>query len=155
MVKDLSAVVLFKAVDFKKIIKTDLPVYFMAWTTTPWTLFSNTGLAVGKNITYVGVETINPHTHKDVFLICAEKCIPTLFDKKIVKKISTVRKDLVDGYNIAERYSGSDLVGLRYQQLLQYVQPHDTSKEAFRIIDADFVTLLMERAWCTSTNVWG
>ena len=139
LVKDLSAVVLFKAVDFKKTIKTDLPVYFMAWTTTPWTLFSNTGLAVGKNIAYVGVETINPHTLKDVFLICAEKCIPSLFDKKIVKKISTVRKDLVDGYNIVERYSGSDLVGLRYQQLLQYVQPYDTSKEAFRIIDADFV----------------
>ncbi|MAQ31165.1 MAG: isoleucine--tRNA ligase [Flavobacteriales bacterium] len=139
LVKDLSAVVLFKAIDFEKKIKTNLPVFFMAWTTTPWTLFSNTGLAIGKNIAYVGIETINPHTFKEVFLICAENCISSIFDKKTVKKISDFRDDLVDGYRIIERYNGRDLIGLRYEQLLQYVQPYNSPKEAFRVVDADFV----------------
>jgi len=129
IVKDLSVVVLFKVLDYEKIIQTNLPVFFMAWTTTPWTLLANTGLAVGEKIKYIFVETINPYTLNEVILICAEDCLESLFDDK-----KNVRK-----HKIIKSCLGVDLIDVKYEQLLKYVQPLDLEKEAFRVIPADFV----------------
>ena len=139
LVKDLSVVVLFRALGFGDIIKTSKPVFFMAWTTTPWTLFANTGLAVGLKIKYVVVETINPHTLEDVVVICAEDCLENLFDEKIKKVILKNRPGSRVFYRIINNFLGEDLVGLKYEQLLPYVQSVDTGGEPFRVVEADFV----------------
>jgi isoleucyl-tRNA synthetase len=88
VVKDLSVVALFKLFNHSKIIQTETDVFFMAWTTTPWTLFANTGLAVGKKISYAIVETTNPYTKKECFVICAEDLILSIFDKKKHNQLS-------------------------------------------------------------------
>ena len=137
LVKDLSVVVLFKVFGSEKIIKTNKPVFFMAWTTTPWTLFANTGLAVGKKINYVFIETLNPHTMKEVVLVCAKDCLESLFDEKIKKTISG--KLGGESYKIIGSCLGSDLVDLKYDQLLKYVQPENLEGGAFRVVSADFV----------------
>ena len=129
VVKDLSVVALFKVLNHSKIIQTETDVFFMAWTTTPWTLFANTGLAVGKKISYAIIETINPYTKKECFVICAEDLILSIFDKK-----NTIN------YRVVKLCLGSDLVDLRYEQLFDYVQPSDNPDGAFRVVSADFVT---------------
>ena len=87
----------------------------MAWTTTPWTLFANTGLAVGKKINYVFIETLNPHTMKEVVLVCAKDCLESLFDEKIKKTISG--KLGGESYKIIGSCLGSDLVAVSYTHL--------------------------------------
>ena len=138
LVKDLSVVVLFKLLNPEKLITTTKRVFFMAWTTTPWTLFANTGLAVGKKINYVFLETINPYTLEEIIVICAEDCVSNIFDEKTKKTIKK-NKNYSNIYNEVFTCSGTDLVDLKYEQLLKYVQPIDGENEAFRVIDADFV----------------
>ncbi len=137
MVKDLSATVLFEVNNPELLIKTKKPVFFMAWTTTPWTLFANTGLAVGKKIKYVFIETLNPITFSEVVLICAEDCLSGLFDEK-TKKIILQKSEFV--YKIIKRCSGQELVGLRYDPVLKHTSPLEMADEAFRVVDADFVS---------------
>lgn len=137
MVKDLSVVALFKVLNSEKLINTDRPVFFMAWTTTPWTLFANTGLAVGEKINYVFIETLNPYTMQEVVLICAKDCVENLFDEKIKKRISDKNNNTV--YEIVGTCVGSDLVDIKYDQLLKYVHPEEEEGGAFRVICADFV----------------
>tara|TARA_Y100000589_G_scaffold87144_2_gene81213 strand:+ start:257 stop:3610 length:3354 start_codon:yes stop_codon:yes gene_type:complete len=134
-VKDLSVFALFKVIKPK--FKTSLDVYFVAWTTTPWTLFANTGLAVGKNINYLYVQTTNPFTSKPMVIICAEDCLDKIFDEKTNRLIL---KNSDKNYSILSKCKGLDLVGLRYDQLLKNVQPEGNGGEAFRVIEADFVT---------------
>ena len=138
MVKDLSVVALFKVKHPNKLINSVRPVFFMAWTTTPWTLFANTGLAVGATINYVFVETLNPYTLEEVVVICAKDCVENLFDEKIKKIIS--EKNDGESYKIIRSCLGADLVGLKYDQLLNYVKPMDSEGDPFRVISADFVT---------------
>ena len=138
MVKDLSVVALFKIGDPGRLINSNRPVFFMAWTTTPWTLFANTGLAVGGNIKYVFIETLNPYTLEEVVVVCAQDCVDGLFDEKIKKTIS--EKTGGTTYKIIKSCLGSELVGTQYEQLLKYVQPLDLAGGAFRVISADFVT---------------
>ena len=123
MVKDLSVVALFKIKEPSKLINNTRPVFFMAWTTTPWTLFANTGLAVGDNINYVFIETLNPYTLEEIVVICAKDCVNNLFDEKTKKTIS--EKNGGEAYKIVQSCVGSDLVGTQYNQLLNYVQPVD------------------------------
>ena len=137
MVKDLSVVALFKIKEPSKLINNTRPVFFMAWTTTPWTLFANTGLAVGDNINYVFLETLNPYTLEEIVVICAKDCVNNLFDEKTKKTIS--EKNGGEAYKIVQSCVGSDLVGTQYNQLLNYVQPVDLMGGAFRVISADFV----------------
>lgn len=137
MVKDLSVVALFKVLDSEKIIKTSRPVFLMAWTTTPWTLFANTGLAVGKKINYVFIETLNPYTMKEIVVVCAKDCVENLFDEKTKKRIR--EKNGGETYKIIESCLGSDLIDVKYDQVLKYVQPKDLEGGAFRVISADFV----------------
>lgn len=131
-VKDRTATVMFKLIQSQKSenLKLNGDIYFLAWTTTPWTLPSNTALAVGKNIEYTAVKTINPYSQKEVVVIIAQP----LRDKYFAKEEA---KSLPLGEDIAS-FKGSDLEGLRYKQLLPFAQPSDG--EAFKVVVGDFVT---------------
>ncbi len=135
IVKDLSVFALFRVLGECRLLKNRYPVFFVAWTTTPWTLFANTGLAVGKKIKYIFVETVNPNTLEKIVLICAEECLNNLFDKQTKKTLEKIG----EAYEIVGSCLGADLVDLRYDQLLKYTQPVDSPKSAFRVISADFV----------------
>ncbi|MBF25005.1 MAG: isoleucine--tRNA ligase [Flavobacteriales bacterium] len=138
LVKDLSVVALFKLLSPETIINTSKKVFFMAWTTTPWTLFANTGLAVGKKINYVFLETLNPYTLEEIVVVCAEDCVTNIFDEKTKKTINNKNKKS-NAYKVIHKCVGMDLIDLKYEQLLKYVKPIDSPNDAFRVVDADFV----------------
>ena len=117
-VKDTTVVAQFKAADAEE--------YFLAWTTTPWTLPSNTALAVGPNIEYVLVETTNPYTKLPVQVWVASALRPNYFP------------DDKEGWTVVKTALGSDLAGRRYEQLLPYQQPE--TGDAFVVVSADFVS---------------
>ena len=153
-VKDTTVVAQFKLTDASK-FNVD-SAYFLAWTTTPWTLPSNTALAVGKNIDYVLVKTINQYSGKTIHVILAknllDKVIPLENESKIVKQLKKELPSFIGDYTIKAKeiinsrretimeFKGAELLGLRYEQLLPYALPHENSDKAFRIITADFVT---------------
>ena len=116
-VKDTTCTVQFKAVG-----EDDL--YFLAWTTTPWTLPSNTALCVGPNIDYVRVKSSNPYTGDPATYIVARDLVHTLFNEKIP-------------YEVVGSCKGSDLVGMRYEQLIPWFRPDEG---AFRVIAGDYVS---------------
>ncbi|MFZ1269440.1 MAG: isoleucine--tRNA ligase, partial [Bacteroidales bacterium] len=101
-------------------------VKIMAWTTTPWTLSSNTALAVGADISYVRVSTTNPYTSEPITVILAEDLVSVIFapDKKLQ-------------YTVTGKYKGADLKDIDYEQLIDWVRPDEG---AFRVITGDFVT---------------
>ena len=147
-VKDRTAVAMFKTLTYPQNFSfgEHLPdVYFLAWTTTPWTLPSNTALAVGKDIDYVAVKTFHPHPekgqeNKPVVMILAKELLNRHFPEK---NALLVFEDYKHGdknipYNLLKEYKGSDLVGISYEQLLPFVQP--TDGDGFRVIQGDFVT---------------
>ena len=121
-------------------------VFFLAWTTTPWTLPSNTALAVGKNIDYVLVETFNQYTFLPVKLVLAKNLIGKQFSKPYFESTSDEDfKNFNNGnknipFKIIAECKGSDLVGIQYEQLLPYTLPHENTDKAFRVIPGDFVT---------------
>ena len=153
-VKDTTVVAQFKLTDASK-FNVD-SAYFLAWTTTPWTLPSNTALAVGKNIDYVLVKTINQYSGKTIHVILAknllDKVIPLENESKIVKQLKKELPSFKGDYSIKAKeiinsrretimeFKGAELFELRYEQLLPYALPHENSDKAFRIITADFVT---------------
>ena len=129
----------------------DGQTYFLAWTTTPWTLPSNTALTVGKKIDYVLVETFNQYTFEPVKVILAKALVSKQFDKKFFEvggDTAFAKADLANynagdkkiPYAITQKFKGTDLLELRYEQLFDYVQPHDNPQDAFRVIAGDFVT---------------
>ena len=143
-VKDTSAIAQFKVIKNDKsdfiFSKTKNDVYCLAWTTTPWTLPSNTALAVGKKIDYLLVETLNQYTGKAITVILAKKLFANYFKSE---NIELKFADYIVGgknlpFNIIAELKGDKLAGLRYEQLLPYAQPEDG--DAFKIILADFVT---------------
>ncbi len=109
---------------------SDRPVFVLAWTTTPWTLPSNTALTVGPKITYAEIATTNPYTGIPVHVVVAEALASTYF------------KSEEEGlqWQKIQTFTGAQLVGLRYHQLLPYAQPYQNAEQAFRIIAGDFVT---------------
>ena len=121
-------------------------VFFIAWTTTPWTLPSNTALTVGPKISYVTVRTYNQYTFKPVTIIVAEELVQSQFDKKYnqvsdEQELRQYKKgDKKIPFLIGESFFGKDLVGARYEQLMPYVQPYEHPENAFRVIAGDFVT---------------
>lgn len=144
-VKDTSMVAQFKmkptghALEAELAAKARFPVYFLAWTTTPWTLPANSALVVGESIQYTLVETYNPYTFEGVALILAKDLLGKYFTDK---QLEADFKAYQPGYKliparILGELSGKQLVGLQYEQLLPYVQPE---KPAFRVIPGDFVT---------------
>ncbi len=114
-----------------------LPVYVLAWTTTPWTLPSNTALCVGPKIDYVAVKNSNPYTGQEAIYILAESRLSAYFKAEEGQELE-----------ILGRCKGTDLVGLHYQQLMPWVKPCDLvdgkvvvkDAEAFRVIPGDYVT---------------
>ena len=114
----------------------------LAWTTTPWTLPSNCALAVGGSINYVKIMTFNPYTFEPVSVILAKDLVSKYF-KEESKNLSFDDYNAGDKlipWNLVSEFKGSELVGLRYHQLMNYVCNADLEKNAFRVIPADFVT---------------
>ena len=120
--------------------------YFLAWTTTPWTLPSNTALTVGPKIDYVLVETFNQYTFEPIKVILAKKLVGYQFAGKFFEAeseadiINYSSEDKKIPYRILAECKGSDLVGIRYEQLLPYALPYEHPENAFRVISGDFVT---------------
>lgn len=137
-VKDLSAVAMFKLKEHKFDVAGD--VFALAWTTTPWTLPSNTALAVGKDITYVLVKTFNPYSGQQVHVILARDLMSKYFNPKNAELSFDDYKagDKNIPFAVISELKGSDLDGIRYEQLLPFAQPEDG--DAFRIVIGDFVT---------------
>lgn len=120
----------------------DEDVRILAWTTTPWTLPSNCALAIGEKITYVKVKTFNAYTHQPVSVILAKDLIGKHFSDKAkdLKLEDYKAKDKLIPYEIAQEFTGKDMVEIRYEQLMPYVTNEDLEKNAFRVIPGDFVT---------------
>ena len=115
-------------------------LFFLAWTTTPWTLPSNTALAVGPKIDYVRVKCLNPYNEQPQTVIVARELLPSIFNKKL-EGTYTVEEDRC--------YKGADLVGINYEQLIKWVKPVEADEsgewkvaeeKAFRVIAGDYVT---------------
>lgn len=142
-VKDTTCVAQFEAIRNEKseflFEGTDTPVYFLAWTTTPWTLPSNTALAVGAGITYVRVRTFNPYTLDPVTLILAKERIQEYFPENnreiAIEAFQSGDKRIP--YKILDEHIGSKLEGITYNQLINWVEP---GPGAFRVLIGDFVT---------------
>ncbi|WP_026475434.1 isoleucine--tRNA ligase [Alkaliflexus imshenetskii] len=117
----------------------DTDLFFLAWTTTPWTLPSNTALAVGPNITYVRVRTFNPYTSEPVTVILAKDLLSSFFSEKNAElKLSDyVPGDKKIPFEVTAEYTGEQLKGIRYEQLVPWIKPDG---DAFRVITGDFVT---------------
>lgn len=121
-------------------------IWFLAWTTTPWTLPSNTALTVGSKIDYVLVKTFNQYTFQPINVVLAKNLVANQFAKNYEEKPN---EEILESYKqgdktipffIAKEFKGADLLGIRYEQLLDYAKPHDNPENAFRIIAGDFVT---------------
>jgi isoleucyl-tRNA synthetase len=114
----------------------------LAWTTTPWTLPSNCALAVGENIDYVKISTLNPYTFKPVSVVLAKVLVGKYFKAEGENASFEDYKegDKVIPWVVKAEFKGTDLIGLRYHQLMPYVTNEDLEKNAFRVIPADFVT---------------
>lgn len=148
-VTDTTVVAQFKAVTetLPSILQNGSDVHILAWTTTPWTLPSNTALTVGPKIDYVLVKTFNQYTFEPTQVILGKPLVAKQFTGKKFKAVeneadlaSYKAEDKQIPYFIAEEFKGADLVGTKYEQLLPYTLPHDNPEEAFRVIPGDFVT---------------
>ena len=148
-VTDTTIVAQFKAIEntLPDFLKPFDNLNFIAWTTTPWTLPSNTALTVGPKIDYVVVATYNQYTFQPVHVILAKNLIGKQFAGKNNVLVETVEE--LSAYNSGEKKipyficiecKGTDLVGIKYEQLLDYALPNDNPQDAFRVILGDFVT---------------
>jgi isoleucyl-tRNA synthetase len=148
-VTDTTAVAQFKAV------KNTLPamlqniegaIHFLAWTTTPWTLPSNTALTVGKKIEYVLVKSFNQYTFEPISVILAKNLVGKQFSKKFFAVedealLSEYKKnDKKIPFIVVQEFKGADILESKYEQLLPFVLPYKNPENAFRVIAGDFVT---------------
>ena len=115
-------------------------VYLLAWTTTPWTLPSNTALAINNNVDYVVVKTRNQYTGEEVVVITAEKLLKKVFSSPYVAFEDLKDKEKQISYEVIKKVKGKVLVGLFYQQLMPLAQPAEFPEKAFRVIHGDFVS---------------
>ncbi|MGY8943615.1 MAG: isoleucine--tRNA ligase, partial [Flavobacteriales bacterium] len=148
-VTDTTVVAQFKAVQntLPDFLQNEGTVYFIAWTTTPWTLPSNTALTVGPKIEYVLVDTFNQYTFEPTKVILAKKLVGKQFAGKNNFEVETL--EALSAYNsgdkkipfyVVKEFIGKDLVNIRYEQILDYCLPNDNPQDAFRVILGDFVT---------------
>lgn len=138
-VKDTTCVAQFKIKQPKTEWTTFGDAYFLAWTTTPWTLPSNTALCVGPNITYLGVKTFNPYTGQPMTCILAKDLLNAHFQEKAagIPLDQYKQGDKLIPFEVICEMKGADLVGIEYEQLLPWVNP---GENAFKVISGDFVT---------------
>jgi len=152
-VSDTTITAQFKVKDFSSKAKEELGsaegvVYILAWTTTPWTLPSNTALAVGKDIDYVLVRTFNQYTFEPIQVILAKALVEKQFGAKFFKTSEEAdfiayandenRKKIP--YEVLAECKGADLMGTTYEQLIPWFLPDENPEKAFRVIPGDFVT---------------
>ena len=121
------------------------PIHILAWTTTPWTLPSNTALAVGKEIDYVLVKTYNQYTFEPITIIIGKPLLAKQFGKKFVEgdaqALATYTPESKTiPYQVLGECKGADLVGTTYEQLIPWCAPAENADQAFRVIAGDFVT---------------
>ena len=138
-VKDVTCVAQFKMKNPKPEMAEWGTPYFIAWTTTPWTLPSNTALCVGPKIDYVAVQSYNGYTGEKITVVLAKALLYTHFNKKAE---DIALKDYKPGdklipFKIVGEYKGPELVGMEYEQLIPWVNP---GEGAFRVISGDYVT---------------
>ena len=149
-VKDTTAVAQFRMLDPKPEMTEWGTPYFIAWTTTPWTLPSNTALCVGPKIDYVAVKTYNGYTGEPITVVLAKALLAAHFNPAGAELPLGEYKagDKVVPYRVIAEYKGTDLVGMHYAQLFPWVKPLvkngdmivDASADAFRVIPGDYVT---------------
>jgi isoleucyl-tRNA synthetase len=148
-VSDTSVTAQFETIDetLPAPLRSDTPLHVLAWTTTPWTLPSNTALTVGPKISYAVVQTFNQYTFEPIRVLLAEKRISKQFGKKYVQaeneaELNAYSKgDKTIPFFVSQQIKGAALVGIRYKQLWhQAPQPYENAQDAFRIIVGDFVT---------------
>ena len=138
-VKDVTCVAQFKMKNPKPEMAEWGTPYFIAWTTTPWTLPSNTALCVGPKIDYVAVQSYNGYTGEKITVVLAKALLYTHFNKKAEDIALEDYKpgDKLIPFKIVGEYKGPDLVGMEYEQLIPWVNP---GEGAFRVISGDYVT---------------
>ncbi len=148
-VSDTSVTAQFETIDdtLPAALRGDTPLHVLAWTTTPWTLPSNTALTVGPKISYAVVNTFNQYTFEPIRVLLAEKLISKQFGKKYVQAENQAalnaysQGDKTIPFLVTQQIKGADLVGIRYKQLWnQSPLPYENAQDAFRIITGDFVT---------------
>ncbi|MGB1042114.1 MAG: isoleucine--tRNA ligase, partial [Tenacibaculum sp.] len=148
-VTDTTVVAQFKAVadTLPSFLQNGADVHILAWTTTPWTLPSNTALTVGPKIDYVLVKTFNQYTFEPIQVVLGKPLVGKQFAGKKFNEVEN-EADLAN-YNAGDKQipycvvaecKGADLVGIKYEQLLPYALPYETPEQAFRVIPGDFVT---------------
>ncbi len=147
-VTDTTIVAQFKAnpESLPEFLQNEGDIHFLAWTTTPWTLPSNTALTVGPKIVYVLVETYNQYTFAPMNVVLAKKLVNYQFSGKFTQVeekselLNYKSGDKKIPYYVVKEFVGKDLVGITYEQLLPYALPNDNPENAFRVISGDFVT---------------
>ncbi len=145
-VKDTTVVAQFKAVRNEQseflFEGAHGDVFFIAWTTTPWTLPSNTALAVGPKIDYVRVKSYNQYTGQPITIVLAKALLNKWFkaDNAALPLDEYNVGDKNIPYEVVGEYKGNDLTGIRYEQLLPYTLPYENAENAFQVIPGDFVT---------------
>lgn len=146
-VKDTTIVAQFKVVssEFEEKWGVSGDVHFLAWTTTPWTLPSNTALCVGPKIEYSLVKSFNQYTGEPIQVICGSPLVGKQFSGKYFAVESEEEVVFNEGdkkipYYVAKTFVGTDLVGIKYEQLIQGCLPYYDADKAFQVIQGDFVT---------------
>ena len=141
-VKDTTVVAQFKALKNNVLPEN---TYFLAWTTTPWTLRSNTALAVGPKIDYLLVKTFNQYTKNPVNVVVAKNLLNTVFNANFYQ-VDDAKMVLLDEANkkvpffVEKAFIGNELIDIKYEQLLPFAQPCEKPENAFRVIPGNFVT---------------
>ncbi len=141
-VKDTTIVAQFKALKNNVLPEN---TYFLAWTTTPWTLPSNTALAVGPKIDYLLVKTFNQYTKNPVNVVVAKNLLNTVFNANFYQ-VDDAKMVLLDEANkkvpffVEKAFIGNELINIKYEQLLPFAQPCEKPENAFRVIPGNFVT---------------
>ena len=147
-VTDTTVVAQFKAheTSLPEFLQNEGVIHFLAWTTTPWTLPSNTALTVGPKIDYVLVKTFNQYTFEPINVVLAKNLVGKQFAGKYIEVEAAAE---LEDYNAGDKkipfyvvksFKGADLVGITYEQLLPFALPNDNPEHAFRVISGDFVT---------------
>ncbi|WP_281980039.1 isoleucine--tRNA ligase [Tenacibaculum mesophilum] len=148
-VTDTTVVAQFKTIKetLPEFLQVEGDVHFLAWTTTPWTLPSNTALTVGPKIEYVLVKTFNQYTFEPIQVVLAKNLVSKQFVGKKFNEVEDVAElaNYAEGdkqipYTVVKEFVGKDLVGIKYEQLLPFTLPYQNSENAFRVISGDFVT---------------
>ncbi len=138
-VKDTTCTAQFHLVDPKPEMTGFGEAYILAWTTTPWTLPSNTALCVGPNITYVAVQSYNPYTGQPMTAVLAKDLLNAYFNPKAAElELSDYKQgDKLIPFKVVGEWKGTELAGMHYEQLIPWVNP---GENAFRVITGDYVT---------------